>query len=766
MRILLRSLQLEALRSIREALEFKFPERGLCLIRGKNLDTGGSSGAGKTNLFLGISLALGYCPFPGTELQSWDTDEKYRVKLELGREDQGPLEVIRSPSGGSVGGEKMAKPANAKLQAYLGGLDAEMLRLLTYAEQDDDRDFLSLDPKGKFDFLSQMFPEIAALEKVGEKAAQVAATAQAQLLILGPQMLQASQRLIDTQGALTQVGGVEAMHLEKDRLQELVEATRTRKTLAAQAQAQARAEKEAWLVRLRQNAEEVQTRNNQIRADAQEKVKALRVEAQPRVDDLKAQIVREQANLADHRKCRIPSQVDAQKLVGSDPRFQQLQEQHTTADKHCDTLYRGYEKAKSEATQQRFSNALKQGQLKAKITALELAAKPLPRLMQELDRLQASQCPTCSQTWVNEQEITRRKAELLTLGQELLEVPLLTAEVNGLGRPVAEPPPPAGLPRLQEIRAQISAAMTEMVSTEADRLQTDHQLAGEAISNRLASAQNQLNTVYQDLETSSSRISALGQPTPQQVVELEQVRQGVQQAECRVVPDFDLPQIEKELEQAQNLMIDNARAITNRQLLEELAKRDADQAQKEALSLMARIEALETESRLEGDIGEVLSRTGFLSALFTEILDEIGLETNKILQQVSNTAEVSIRFVSEQENKSGKTVRGIRAQVTIRGHEAGLRAGASGGMQTAIRLAVRFAVRAVASRRTGVYPGWVCLDEPFNGLGPVEKETCMEILKIVAEKDLVMVVDHGSEFQALFDQEICLVLDKGVTRIA
>lgn len=764
MRILLRSLQLEALRSIREALEFKFPERGLVLIKGKNLDTGGSSGAGKTNLFLGISLALGYCPFPGTELQSWDTDQKYRVKLELGRPDKDPLTVVRSSAGGSVGAEKMAKPAQALLQSYLGGLDAEMLRLLTYAQQDDQKDFLSLDPKGKFDFLSQMFPEIANLEKVGEKAEKIAAQAEAQLQILKPQMLQLTQRAAAAQLALSQAGGVEALHLEKDRLNEWAELARSNSIIAHAAQERARSEKEDRVAELQKLVSQAWARNEKIRHDASERAQAVRADAQPQFEALQKEVTEAQAEVTDHRKSRTPD--DRNVKLGADPHFQQLQEQLKTAEMHLARVTAAYEKAKSDATQQRFANAIKQGQLKARIQEIKTAAKPLPRLTQELDRMQANQCPTCSQPWVNEEEIARRKAEVLTLSTNLLEVPLLEGEVTSLGQPVADPPAPAQLPRLQEIKAQISEAMNEMVRAEVSRLQVDHQLEGEARANRLAAAQGRLNDLSRELEEKRAAILVQGKPTQEQVLELQHRARDLELAQKQPVPDFGFPQLQQELEQAQKQVNDNARAITDKQIREEVAKREWDQAQTATTELLAKIQVLEEEQRLESDIGEVLSRTGFLSALFTEILEEIGLEANRILQQTPNTAEVSIRFVSEQENNSGKTVRGIRAQVTVRGHEAEFRSGASGGMKTAIRMAVRFAVRAVASRRTGVYPGWVCLDEPFNGLGPVEKEACMEILKFIAETDLVMVVDHGSEFQALFDQQISLVLDKGITRIA
>ena len=79
-KLVLKSLSLAGFRSFVEQATVEFPESGLVLVRGTNTDSSGvSSGSGKSSLLLGISYALGYCPFPATELQSWYGDNDLSV---------------------------------------------------------------------------------------------------------------------------------------------------------------------------------------------------------------------------------------------------------------------------------------------------------------------------------------------------------------------------------------------------------------------------------------------------------------------------------------------------------------------------------------------------------------------------------------------------------------------------------------------------------------------------------------------------------------
>ena len=138
--------ELQAFRSFVEPSRFNFPPRGLRIIRGRNLDTGGSSGAGKSSVNLGLAYAMGYCPFPATELQSWFTDDPPRAEVGL----QTPEHQLSVDRGNGLrlvvdGDKKKAlkgKAAEAELTKHLG-LSPAMLSALTFRQQRSDGTFLS-----------------------------------------------------------------------------------------------------------------------------------------------------------------------------------------------------------------------------------------------------------------------------------------------------------------------------------------------------------------------------------------------------------------------------------------------------------------------------------------------------------------------------------------------------------------------------------------------------------------------------------------------
>jgi DNA repair exonuclease SbcCD ATPase subunit len=170
-----------------------------------------------------------------------------------------------------------------------------------------------------------------------------------------------------------------------------------------------------------------------------------------------------------------------------------------------------------------------------------------------------------------------------------------------------------------------------------------------------------------------------------------------------------------------------------------------------------------TQLNAEKDFLQLVGREGFLGAIFDEVLQEIGTEATEILGKVPNTQGVSVTFRSETLTAKGTTQKGIVPVVSIRGHEAPLDSGASGGMYSAIELAVDLAVLGVVSRRLGVYPGWLVLDEPFEGLGSVEKEAYLEVLSVYGRDKLVLIVDHGTETAEFFDKIIDIDFKNGIS---
>ena len=153
-----------------------------------------------------------------------------------------------------------------------------------------------------------------------------------------------------------------------------------------------------------------------------------------------------------------------------------------------------------------------------------------------------------------------------------------------------------------------------------------------------------------------------------------------------------------------------------------------------------------------------------MGSIFDEILGEIGEETTRIVSSMPNTHSVSIAFASCTETKKGSTRKAIAPVICKDGLQASLRS-LSGGQQTTIELAADLAIGTVVARRTGRMPGWLALDEAFDGMGIPTKEICMEVLRRYAKDRLVLVVDHATEIKEAFDSSIMVEMEGGNSRL-
>jgi hypothetical protein len=196
--------------------------------------------------------------------------------------------------------------------------------------------------------------------------------------------------------------------------------------------------------------------------------------------------------------------------------------------------------------------------------------------------------------------------------------------------------------------------------------------------------------------------------------------------------------------------------------LEAWTKREAT-AKQEAVEASAKVEATKSALDMEQDFLELLK--SFLTAIFDEVLAEIAWNTNEMMKNVPNVAHVTIGFRSESTTAKGTIRRAIVPYVTIGGVERNPKTALSGGMSTAVELAVDLAVRKVISARTGVKPGWLVLDECFEGLGIAEKEACMGLLQQAAQDTLILVVDHMTEFKEMFSKRFTVTSVGGRSQI-
>jgi DNA repair exonuclease SbcCD ATPase subunit len=714
----LKHLTVKNFRSFVQPSEVSFPEAGLTLFRGFNLDTGGSSGAGKTTLPLAISYLLGFCPFPSTALQSWLTEEPLEVTGTF-QVDEGELVVTR--------GSKFTVTLNGKKQAgsakqledkltRLVGLAPDLLAALTYRAQKKPGLFLSKTDSEKKEFLTVLL-DLGRFEAAVETSQDKAKKLENQV--------QANQQILDLirRDVLSYEAAVKPATLQsEDKLKaDLEQAQNVLERIRKQV-LDLRLKIRSFDVRVEQDAQ-------RMRADAEPRMKAL---------EEAIQVLRNEPldiSKVDQSKL-LQRQMDLQQAQGFlQDELTQDQARYKAQRNHADSVY-------------------------AQLVLIEkkLATKPalekkLIKLGEQIEQLGRDVCDRCLRTW-DQAAVEKAKAEQerQTTHQQILEIEALKpqietlqAEYKALGNFVPSPV-------IEELKG-IVAGLQAQIAEEKARIDGEVRVIRLNQDRLIAEAQSQLQTARSGLASSIERMRGNAFERSQEdheVLESLEREQSMAEAGVRGIQGA-----------LQRVQIDNARETERAALAQsrlDKAKADLEHAQ-------AKFAETQAELNAELDFQKLIGREGFLGAIFDEVLWEISEETNRLLAQFPNTAHVTLHFRSESTTQKGSIKKAIIPVVSVGGHEAPLSSGLSGGMETAVELAVDLAVAQVVSRRTGAIPGWLILDESFTGLGPVEQEACMEILRAFADDKLVLVVDHSSEFKSLFTQFVDIEYQGGQSRV-
>jgi DNA repair exonuclease SbcCD ATPase subunit len=383
-------------------------------------------------------------------------------------------------------------------------------------------------------------------------------------------------------------------------------------------------------------------------------------------------------------------------------------------------------------------------ELQNKLRFLRREKERLPFLIKRKDQLESqlaamakNTCPTCQRDWQDGKNSTAQKdmhLELNTVQFDLDNLHNQQKQIDAIESQISEYPAFTPNPMLQKL-----------VSTYEDVRKERSALA--------ASTDNKLKVTLAELDNSERKVRVKYTQENEEAVSsiqpiIEENKNKINQLKKECI------QIDQEI-----FTIETGTRSWQKQHLQLIEKQNEVFAAEQALN------KVNTLLKLEQDFAHMVGNEGFLGAIFEEVLVDISQTANSIMQRISNVQHVSIRFSSEKETKAGKVSKRITPIVSIGGQEVKPEAGLSGGMYTAVELAVDLAVGDVVSRRKGAYPGWLILDESFEGLGKTSKETCLEMLTDFAKDRLILVVDHATELQSCFSQTIRVKLLDGKSSI-
>lgn len=715
-------IEIQHLRSIKGTMAIDFPDKGMVMIRSRNLDSNGSSGGGKSSVLVAINAALDCAPYPLTELQSWGVEDPLTVKLTLESEKYGSVVVTRgAKSSIKVGDAKpiiSAKAVQEKVREVLG-LDPSLLAALTYCPQQDQEDFLTKTNSEKQEFLSTLLG-LEQFEAAVEQAQASQAVLVPKLTVLEASLASAESHHLTAKNELVPAD----LRSENGAVETLASAG----TELAQAEERALVANETWTLG---------------EAERTSRLAAAGTELRPAVDAAAERVEKAAVALSTASKETAPvsstEQHLAQTLKVGRSKLQEVQNSDLAREAHF------------QAEMSRLDTQI--ATVTAQARRMPLLREDMTRIRSEILALEASVCPTCAQNWADaKQKVSTKVARLVEANTELDGLVIQDRLLPGLKaqRQVQKFEPS---PLVEQLRDAIEGLNGQLAAEQQKREGAQHLRVAE-LQTRLAEAQAAEAVVKQQVQAEKQKVEAEGR--------VERERQWSEvYATQRKVTDC------RATRQAAQTMLDEIRRANSWENSKHLDRMSKVQGF-EAVVAMARanVETAQADVKAEADFIKLVGREGFLGVIFDEVLAEISAETNAILGRVANTTHVALEFRSEVESLKGKVRKEIRPVVTIGGFEAPLKSGCSGGMYSAVRLAVRVAVRRVCSRRTGSFPCWLALDESFDGLDHVSKEACMEILAEAAREDLILVVDHSSEFKELFTQFLDLEFKNGETRLA
>ncbi len=692
-----------------EDVEISFNSSGCTLLRGFNLDTGGSSYSGKSSVGVAIALALGFCPFSIKEQKTWGKKGPMSVSLELVFDDgvwtitRGDKTTLKPPEGEAITG---VEAVDAKLLQLIG-VGPKVLEAQTYRRQKSEGVFLHKTDQEKKDFLCTVTP-LSTIEASVETAENNLKLLDAELTKLAYAVSMSKQEV----ASLPEIGAIEVDCLPLFIRKEELEA------------------KLAEAVHEESSIEKVLNAMEDSLAAVKADVKA---EFAQRVKD--AQMLEQDKRM--HLNTYQPNMTSD--LMGQ--------------------LRNDLIEARGRLSKKEADFIAKKKDLSTEILTLNMGIAALSRIESALEAkgrecvaLKANLCYACGQALTD----THLKAKAAWEEYKVIEADIANIKEGSAMKESLE----AELQALIFITTPKIERYREIVTQlEGDIRVHDAHLKQKVVAER-AELQKELDA--QVFARTSLALEEMGEAgirshdIEASIISERGALAVLRRQQKEIQGDLNLVQLNLKSTQLENEA--RARDSRTRLIQRAAAVKKLTEAQTQWDETMAKTNA-------EKDFIELVGYKGFLGAVFEEILGEITEETNTILASVANTAHVTIAFNSEAISAKGVTRKEIRPVTTINGYPASLASGASGGMGTAIDLAVDLAVANVVSRRTNSWPGWLILDESFEGLDQVSKETVMEMLGKHAANRLILVVDHASETKELFSNYIDIEFQNGVSRL-
>lgn len=735
--IKLESLVLSNFRSFSGNHEIKFPENGLIMLVGDNKNTSESSGSGKSSLVEAIAYAFDYSSFASTDLCSWPWMAEGPMSVSIGVKSNGSsIFYQRSKKPYVKIGDRTvtsAKSIKEELEKNLGA-SPEILKSLTYRPQGKPGMFLDLTDQEKKEFLTK----ILGLEIY---EAQVESTSD---LISGLETdIDGMKVALDV--LLSKIPSTPEKIPDLDILEEQKELDLLRYHLTISTEKSKSLESVIKLI------------NQNISKELSE----IKSKHSKEIKDIEAEINNINASAINIEKPDPPLEPEIIGVISG-----QILNINNSIDSILSINNENIKKLKYEVNE-----------LDSKIGSIESVAGSLPELVLKKDRidkelksLRGEVCPTCSRSWVGENSIN-------LINSKESELSACTSKIDEINAKVSN---------LQSIRANRAEIKSRIENLENDvKIKNLINFKSELKSKLDSEKQEFLKLKYsyeselknkiqkEENKKSLSVLEAKSRLDKLQISysnEVSNIKSTYENGPYRINIDelnklnLYIAETNGNIKQIENNISYKRKEHENKLSNYERLVLEYEKAIKEVEGVKGNLRLLTDKLNAEKDYLGFFK--AFLSSIFDEILGRIAQLTNERLAKIPNVQDITIEFVSERETKTSKTIRQEIVPVIYKnGNKVPLKSGVSGGQYSSIELAIDLSLADTISERTGVFPGWLILDEAFNGLPVKSKQSCLEMLKEAAKDRLIIVVDHATEIKEFFDYTIKIINEDGFSKI-
>jgi energy-coupling factor transporter ATP-binding protein EcfA2 len=435
------------------------------------------------------------------------------------------------------------------------------------------------------------------------------------------------------------------------------------------------------------------------------------------------------------------------------------------------------ERNRQVAVQTQIHNAkLKILQEKGVVDAGTIAKEEASQFMKELDKIKASLCPTCEQGWVTDAARAKESSILLKLkdcrsavtaaSQAAERVVVWEYELQRLQLELQ----PKQLLEVDSLDIQIQQLKTESqprivpeaeeIESRINRLKMDtapREIAEVVELNGIVATKNVMLTAWRHAEGEHQASENLRiQGVLSMFTEKQNTLRDSQEAVVKTLREYESRALSAYDSSVQKL-----------KSFEESSKRHQDSLKKLEVQLDGYKKQLSDKSReldaIQDEIKVVMESKkavkSYLSCSFEDALDSIGDMATRLIRSIPNMSTATVQLEGLKETKEGKIKEEVTCLLSMDG-EIGIPVKSlSGGERSSVDIGIDLSVIKFIEERTGKGIDLYILDEPFLGLDTVCIEDAIEMLRNCSVDKRLFLVEHNPVIAQSIENRIVVVRD-------